>query len=279
MSTKKGKRGLVDLGGERSTIRKGSPLEGQRRQPQKKYFVNRISHKFKEFYYKRKLNGENCNFKIDTGSDISIINKGILKEKGEEILEEKLILKYPSGEEVPVKFRVKVEVQLGKYSETISMFVMEMKDDCLLGADFLKKIKLENIFDDAFRSLEPEQEKILTCSCIKRQSKEISKDLSELYEESSGNLDEVQRNVFVNFLNEYKNIFSENVVAGNCGIVSHKINVKDSSPIKQVPRRIPIQMREEVNKILDEMKEQGAIEPSCSPWVSPAVMVKKKMEQ
>ncbi|KMQ85704.1 krab-a domain-containing protein [Lasius niger] len=35
-------------------------------------------------------------------------------------------------------------------------------------------------------------------------------------------------------------------------------------------------MREEVNKIIEDMKHQGVIEESLSPWVSPAVMVKKK---
>src|SRR5580765_2349779 len=35
-------------------------------------------------------------------------------------------------------------------------------------------------------------------------------------------------------------------------------------------------MREEVDKILEDMSSQGVIEESQSPWVSPAVMVKKK---
>ncbi|XP_029157922.1 transcription elongation factor SPT5-like, partial [Nylanderia fulva] len=56
----------------------------------------------------------------------------------------------------------------------------------------------------------------------------------------------------------------------------HNVNVRDSPPIKQVPRRIPIQMREEVDKILEDMSSRGVIEESHSPWVSPAVMVKKK---
>jgi len=47
-------------------------------------------------------------------------------------------------------------------------------------------------------------------------------------------------------------------------------------PIKQVPRRIPFQMREEVNKIIEDMRKQGVIEESQSPWMSPAVLVKKK---
>jgi len=58
--------------------------------------------------------------------------------------------------------------------------------------------------------------------------------------------------------------------------VEHKIIVKESSPIKQVPRRIPFRMREEVNGIIEDMRKQGVIEESQSPWVSPAVLVRKK---
>lgn len=35
-------------------------------------------------------------------------------------------------------------------------------------------------------------------------------------------------------------------------------------------------MREEVNKILDDMRKQGVIEESQSPWVSSAVLIRKK---
>jgi len=35
-------------------------------------------------------------------------------------------------------------------------------------------------------------------------------------------------------------------------------------------------MREEVNKIIEDMKKQGIIEKSQSPWISRAVLVKKK---
>jgi len=65
-------------------------------------------------------------------------------------------------------------------------------------------------------------------------------------------------------------------VSGNCGILKHVINIKDSDPIKRAPRRIPLHLKEEVNRIIEEMKSQGVIEESQSPWASPVVLVKKK---
>jgi len=34
-------------------------------------------------------------------------------------------------------------------------------------------------------------------------------------------------------------VFSEEITAGNCDIIEHKINLKDSNPIKQAPRQAP----------------------------------------
>lgn len=75
---------------------------------------------------------------------------------------------------------------------------------------------------------------------------------------------------------EFHDVFTEDIVAGNCNEVEHKIEVKDSNPIKQVPRCIPFHFRREVDKIIEEMKQQKVIEESQSPWVFPAVLNKKK---
>lgn len=89
-------------------------------------------------------------------------------------------------------------------------------------------------------------------------------------------MNRIQKIDFIEFLKEFQDVFSEEIVAGNCDIVEHRINLRESNPIKQTPRRIPIHMREEVNKILKEMKCQGVIEESYSPCVSSVVLVKKK---
>jgi len=62
--------------------------------------------------------------------------------------------------------------------------------------------------------------------------------------------------------------FWKEIIAGNCGMGEHVINLQDSSPIKQVLWRIPIHMREDVNKILKDIRDQDVIEESKSPWMS-----------
>lgn len=89
-------------------------------------------------------------------------------------------------------------------------------------------------------------------------------------------MDSFQEEVFTEFLSEFREVFSEDIVAENCDVVKHKIKLTDSCPIKQAPRRIPLHLQKEVDGILEEMKEQGVIEESESPWVFLAVLVKKK---
>lgn len=75
---------------------------------------------------------------------------------------------------------------------------------------------------------------------------------------------------------EFENVFSEDIVARNCNSVEHVINVQNSLSIKQVPRRIPIHLRKEVDKNIEKIKARGVIEESKRPLVSPAVMLKKR---
>ena len=55
-----------------------------------------------------------------------------------------------------------------------------------------------------------------------------------------------------------------------------KINTGDAQPIKQAPRRLPVKKRDEALRAVQEMKKQGIVVPSMSPWSSPVVLVRKK---
>ena len=71
-------------------------------------------------------------------------------------------------------------------------------------------------------------------------------------------------------LPRYQDVFarSDNDL-GRTGQVKHKIETGDARPIQQNPRKIPIHMHDEVDKIMGNMIEQGIIEPFCSPLQSP----------
>jgi len=74
---------------------------------------------------------------------------------------------------------------------------------------------------------------------------------------------------------QFLTVFSEEIITGNCYVVKHTTKVNNFNSVKQTPRRISFYLRKEVDKI-EEMKQQVIIEESCSPWVSPTILVKKK---
>jgi len=114
-------------------------------------------------------------------------------------------------------------------------------------------VKLENVFRPFFGESLKEVGSTSTCSRIHSCESEIPQTLKDLFVRESSDLTEAQKILFAQFLTEVQDLFSEEIVAGNCGVVKHAINVKKSNPIKQTPRRIPLRMREEVDKIIEEM--------------------------
>jgi len=92
-------------------------------------------------------------------------------------------LKYPSGEKIPVKFKSRVKVELGKYSYRMVVYVAEIGENCILEADFY----LQTGIDEVFRSviLESSQEKKsehLSCHRISSASKGILEGCRKLFE-------------------------------------------------------------------------------------------------
>lgn len=63
---------------------------------------------------------------------------------------------------------------------------------------------------------------------------------------------------------------------GYTEVVQHHVNTGDHTPVKQQFRRIPFVHCDIVEKMVQDMTEQGVIRPSISPWASPVVLVPKK---
>ena len=90
-------------------------------------------------------------------------------------------------------------------------------------------------------------------------------------------LTEKQNAILNRLLLEYQDIFSTgDHDIGHTSIVKHKIDTGSTKPIKQYPRRLPINQRKEADEQISDMLNRGVIKNSNSPWASPIVLVKKK---
>lgn len=101
--------------------------------------------------------------------------------------------------------------------------------------------------------------------------------VEKLFMEGSKHLELSEKEQLRALLVKYRDRFSDGKGDfGRTSEVKHTIYTGESRPIKLAPRRIPIHLRDEADKIVDDMIGQGVIEPSSSPWGAPTVLVKKK---
>ena len=101
--------------------------------------------------------------------------------------------------------------------------------------------------------------------------------LLELLDRSSEHLNSNQREDVAALLTEFADVFAASADdLGRTGVVKHRINTGNASPIKQAARRLPMHQKLEAEREVKKMLDRGVIEPSSSPWCSPIVLVKKK---
>ena len=90
-------------------------------------------------------------------------------------------------------------------------------------------------------------------------------------------LDPVQRQRLDTFLSDHHQAFClDELERGETDLLQFQIDTGDAVPKKQHARRMPFAVQQEVARQLKKMQASGVIQPSCSPWASPVVMVKKK---
>lgn len=124
-------------------------------------------------------------------------------------------VRYPTGEEVPVKFKIIIQVRIGIFSDELPIYVADIVEDCLLGADFLSAVNLEDIFSPFFEENLKKVGLVSSCSRMSSWKNEIPQSLKDFFVRESMDLTETQKNLFTQFLIEFQDVFSEEIVAGN----------------------------------------------------------------
>ena len=109
----------------------------------------------------------------------------------------------------------------------------------------------------------------------------ITDDMKEDFEGNLNKLDlshlsDNHKNMLLNLLRKYSEVFSD--VPGNCdpNIAMHEIKLVDGYQPKMMrPYRIPEKLRKEVDKQIDDLLKNGKIRESNSPYGHPIVCVNK----
>ena len=105
----------------------------------------------------------------------------------------------------------------------------------------------------------------------------VPKHLQELYQDCTKDLEEEQKLEVVRLLSRRESVFAKGPEdLGRTNVDRHRIDTGGHPPIKQPARRLPFHKQEEATQEINNMLSAGVIEPSCSPWSSPIVLVRKK---
>lgn len=78
-------------------------------------------------------------------------------------------------------------------------------------------------------------------------------------------------------LHHHKAFVVEEGERGDTDLLQMTIDTGDSPPRRQPLRCTPFAARQEITEQLPKMQEQGLVQPSCSPWASPVVLVRKRI--
>ena len=84
---------------------------------------------------------------------------------------------------------------------------------------------------------------------------------------------EIIKTCFVTVVDKFKDLFV--TTPGTTSLASHHITTA-GTPVRVPSRRIPVHFREEVEVQIQQLLEKGIIRESNSPWLAPAVYVRKK---
>ena len=87
-------------------------------------------------------------------------------------------------------------------------------------------------------------------------------------------LGQEQRAELQRLLGEFSDVFQNK--PGLTSLAAHHVPTGSARPVRLPPYRLPYTYRQSVKEELDEMLENGIIEPSTSEWSAPIVLVRKK---
>eukprot|EP00731_Ephydatia_muelleri_P004863 Em0002g1039a len=87
-------------------------------------------------------------------------------------------------------------------------------------------------------------------------------------------LDSGQKKELKELLGRFAKVFSNK--PGKTTLYEHRIHTNSSKPVRLPPYRVPHAYRNSIKRELQEMERSGIIEPTCSEWASPIVVVPKR---
>ena len=195
--------------------------------------------------YKAELqvNGEPLTMEVDTGAAVSLAPESAVASllSSTTLQPTSIILKTYTGEQIPVKGTLPVEVRYGQqHHKNLKLLVVSGSGPCLMGRDWLRVVRLD------WRKI----------GKVSATTTSIESRVAALQE-------------------QYQEVFSETL--GTITPFQAKLSVTPGAPPKFFkPRSVPFALKERVESELDRLERDGVLEKTnYSEWAAPVVTVPK----
>ena len=120
-------------------------------------------------------------------------------------------------------------------------------------------------------------ETVVPVRYISATNSSILEHLQEMYSRAVEGKTPADKQVIFNIVKHFADVFSKDDTDLGCThLAVHEIPTGDATPVKQPPHRVPLALAHEEKEAIDNLKKQGVIRESSSPWASPIVLVRKK---
>ena len=247
---------------------------------------------------KGELGGLCVEVMMDSGSSISLMMESFAKNYENRSTIKGLKLVSAAGEPIPVIGKVIAPITVGALCVDHNFVVVHsLITPVILGIDFLQKhgivldfttmpVTIHNINPLIDHDIPPEAQPILDTArnttrkvCAVASVTESNEDIIDncavplFSTETTYDMPRSQDSDFTALLETHRKLFCD--TPGKTNLTEHFIPTV-GNPVKVPPRRIPANYRAEIEQQISSMLQQGIIEVSSSPWMAPAVFVRKK---
>ena len=163
-----------------------------------------------------KINGTCVASTIETGAEVSILRKEVLRAKD-----------LRTGESMPIMSKAEVQICIGQLKIKHRALMANIENDFILGMDLINchGLTVDPVHRRSFWSDNTDEER---------------KSNLEIPALELGYLTHHQGNVAKDFLQKHNGMFASGESSGCTNIVRHRINTRDTQLIHQAARRLPL---------------------------------------